>query len=245
MSGPDPYCGETRRLAFFLSYPHPCGYLEREEAISLLADPAFPMQPQVYEYLLEQGFRRNGGQSYRPHCRGCHACVPVRLPVTDFHWSRNLKRVWNRNQDLTMTLRPALFRQDHFELYADYLATRHPGGPMENPDEEGYMGFLTAAWLETLFVEFRQGEKLLMVAVMDMLPHALSAVYTFFDPREAPRSLGTFAILYQVTLAQRWGLPHLYLGYWIAACRKMRYKARFHPMEGLQDGDWGLLDLPR
>lgn len=244
MSGLDPF-GATRRLAFFLSYPHPCGYLGDREAVSLLADPAFPMEPHVYEYLLEQGFRRNGGQSYRPHCQGCQSCMPVRIPVEPFVPSRNLKRVWRRNQDLEILLQPGLFQEEHFALYRRYLASRHPGGPMENPSPDEYMGFLTAPWLETLFIEYRLGDRPVMVAVTDMLPNALSAVYTFFDPDETARSLGTFAILHQVELARRWGVPHLYLGYWIAACRKMRYKARFHPLEGCAAGEWRRLELAR
>jgi len=38
-------------------------------------------------------------------------------------------------------------------------------------------------------------------------------------------------------------LPYLYLGYWIRKSRKMAYKAKFQPIEGLIGGEWrGLLD---
>ena len=40
-------------------------------------------------------------------------------------------------------------------------------------------------------------------------------------------------------------LPYLYLGYWIAQSRKMAYKIKFQPMQGLIDGNWQPLpDLP-
>ena len=76
------------------------------------------------------------------------------------------------------------------------------------------------------------------VAVTDVLPNALSAVYTFFDPGQSARSPGTFAILWQIAEAHRRGLAHLYLGYWIGACRKMSYKERFRPIEAWDGRQW-------
>ena len=76
------------------------------------------------------------------------------------------------------------------------------------------------------------------LAAVDLLDEGLSAIYTVFDPAYEHRSLGTFAILWQVEEAKRQGLPHLYLGYWIAECRKMNYKTRFRPIEALKDGHW-------
>jgi len=63
-------------------------------------------------------------------------------------------------------------------------------------------------------------------------------VYTFYDPAETARGLGTFAILAQLEWAAREGLPHLYLGYWIAEHPKMDYKRRFRPLEILVQGSW-------
>ena len=76
------------------------------------------------------------------------------------------------------------------------------------------------------------------VAVTDITEDALSAVYTFYDPALAARSLGTFAILQQVAWAAREGIPHLYLGYWIDGHRKMDYKRRFQPLEAFDGRGW-------
>ena len=48
-------------------------------------------------------------------------------------------------------------------------------------------------------------------------------------------------ILDLITRAQREGLPHVYLGYWIADTPKMSYKARFRPIEALGPDGWRLL----
>ena len=76
------------------------------------------------------------------------------------------------------------------------------------------------------------------VAVTDFASSGLSAVYTFYDPAMPARGLGTCAILRQIELARAHGLPHVYLGFWIAAHPKMDYKARFRPLELLGPQGW-------
>ncbi|MEN8129966.1 MAG: arginyltransferase, partial [Pseudomonadota bacterium] len=102
---------------------------------------------------------------------------------------------------------------------------------------------LSCSWVNTLFVEFRVDEQLLGIAASDVLPQGLSAVYTFFDPDHDQRGLGTYAVLWQITEAQRRGLDYLYLGYWIESNQKMSYKIRFRPIQGYIDGHWSDLSV--
>ena len=69
----------------------------------------------------------------------------------------------------------------------------------------------------------------------------LSAVYSFYDPLDSKRSLGTYAILWLAERARQLGLPYVYLGYWVPESRKMAYKARFRPSEVLTGGAWRML----
>ena len=93
-----------------------------------------------------------------------------------------------------------------------------------------------------LYLEMRKDNRLIGVATTDLLPHSLSAMYTFFDPAHADRSLGTFAILSQLDLAKRTGRTWLYLGYLVEACRKMNYKRQYLPHERLIQGEWKNID---
>lgn len=229
---------QSHRLQFFISAPETCNYRPGFRARSLFADPLFPKDKALYSALTANGFRRSGAHLYRPCCGRCRACVPVRIPVAAFCMNRNQRRVWAKNRGLTITRRAAGFYEAHFRLYQKYLAARHADGGMDNPSREQYRDFLWTAWSDTLLFEFRLGQTLIAVAVVDQLQRALSAVYTFFDPDHARRSPGKFAILYLVEHARARGQDWLYLGYWIADCKKMSYKIEYQPLECFIQNEW-------
>ena len=226
----------------FLSMPHACSYLSGRTATSLFLDPRQPLDSRQYASFMRLGFRRSGDLVYRPHCRECNACIPVRIPVERFRPNRGQKRVWQRNRDLTVIARAPVFRQEQFDLYRRYQAARHAGGGMDDPDPQKYLNFLVARHIHAVFHEFRLREKLLGVAVTDILPNGLSAVYTFFDPDEKRRALGVHAVLWQIEHARERQLPWLYLGYWIEECPKMSYKGHYRPLEAFLQGHWVRLD---
>lgn len=230
-----------RQLALYLTAEHPCSYLEGLRARTLFLDPLVHLNTVTYQTLVDQGFRRSGSHVYRPACRGCSRCVPVRVPVDDFRPDRSQRRNWRRNAtQFRLVDSPAAFAPDQFALYQRYLATRHPQGAMaEDNSAESYRRFLVDPWGgETLFLELHLGDRLAGVAVTDRLIHGLSAVYTFFDPELAELGPGSFAVLAQIDLARRLGMSYLYLGYWIGECRKMAYKDRFRPIEAWDGQAW-------
>ncbi len=226
------------RVQFYLTAPYACSYLDGLEARSQVAAPAHLIGPAVYDKLIQQGFRRSGYYTYRPHCDSCKRCVPVRVMVDQFQPSRSQRRCNQLNQSLNVSISPLAFNNAHFELYRRYQHSRHKGGGMDLDDSEQYSQFLLSSQVDTSLVEFREGDKLVMVAVVDRLEDGLSAVYTFFDPDMEKNSLGTYAVLWQIELARSLGLDYVYLGYWIEASRKMAYKSSFRPLQGLVDGMW-------
>jgi arginyl-tRNA--protein-N-Asp/Glu arginylyltransferase len=218
--------------------PHACGYYADRVAQNLVIDPLAAEIARVYESALTRGYRRAGGHIYRPACARCQACIPARIPVDDFRPDRSQRRNLRRNADLVIDEQPARFSDEAFALYARYLAGRHPGGGMDDSEREDFVRFLTSPWSPTRFLEFRRDGTLLAVAVTDVTRFGLSSVYTFYDPTLPQRGLGTFAILSQIEATRRLGLPHLYLGYWIAGHAKMDYKARFAPLELMRGARW-------
>lgn len=231
----------SEQVRLFQTLPHSCGYYAERTAQNLVIDPAAPNLDQLYGPALEHGFRRAGGHLYLPHCGTCQACIPCRIDVERFTPDRAQRRCAQRNADLSLAVCAPTYTNERHALYAKYLHQRHPGGGMDDADASDFQRFLTAPWSPTQFLELRLSERLLAVAVTDITAQGLSAVYTFFDPDEAARSLGTYAILCQLELAQQRSLPFVYLGFWIKNHPKMDYKRRFHPLQIRTAAGWQTL----
>jgi arginine-tRNA-protein transferase len=227
-----------RDLKVYTTYPHSCSYLKDQEATTLFIDPRQEMDQLLYSRLSQMGFRRSGDHIYRPHCGRCNACIPARIPVHSFAPNRAQRRTWRRNADLRVERSAHIGDEAAYNLYYRYIEQRHADGDMYPPDRDQYMSFLNDAWDCTRYYRFFAEERLLGIAVVDILTDGLSAIYTFFEPEEERRSLGSYAILWQIEQARRMDLNYLYLGYWIRNCAKMSYKTAYRPLELYTDSDW-------
>ena len=228
-------------LQLYLTGEHDCSYIDGLRARTLFVDPLANIDAERAQWLQQIGFRRSGQHFYRPACRGCQRCVPVRVRVADFEPNRAQRRNTRRNDaDVEFRVRPAQLIPEHYALYERYLLQRHGDGDMaDDVSVETYMRFLLAPWGgETRFFELRIGGRLAAVSVTDVFTDGLSAVYTFFDIDYSDRGLGTYAILRQIAEAKRLGLTYVYLGYWIADSRKMAYKDAFRPLEAWDGRRW-------
>ncbi|MCG8427031.1 MAG: arginyltransferase [Chromatiales bacterium] len=225
-------------LLLYITPEHNCAYLPDRQARTVFVDPNAEKDPWLYQALIDKGFRRSGDMIYRPECDGCQACISVRIPVNSFHPNRSQRRAWKRGSSINVTCRSSDDALTYYPLYEKYIKTRHPNGEMSDTSEAKYLDFLTCHWLECLFFEFNLADQLVAVAVTDVLPSGLSAVYTFFDPDFSHLSLGTYAILWQIERARQLNLKWLYLGYWVPHCQKMAYKNQFTPIQTYIDQQW-------
>jgi len=233
-----------QKLQFYVTTGYTCGYLPNKMAQSLIAAPQHLVDAKVYSGLIQQGFRRSGKFSYRPHCESCQECIPVRIILDQFSPNRSQKRAFKQHNNLTTAILPVGFHEEHYALYVSYQRARHSEekiqdetAPQEN-DVEQYQSFLCQSNVESVMVEFRENEQLKMVSVIDIVRDGISAVYTFYETKNTATSYGTYNVLWQTLWAKELGLPYLYLGYWIRDSKKMAYKQNYQPLEKLIDGEW-------
>ena len=233
---------------FYLTAPSPCPYLpgrqERKVFTHLVGDKA----GELNDLLTHGGFRRSQSIAYRPACDQCHACVSVRVIANEFRPSRNFRKVLARNADLVSESRSAVPTSEQYSIFRAYLDQRHRLGGMADMTVLDYAMMVEDSHVETRLIEYRRRPAdgleaktpgdLIAVALTDILGDGLSMVYSFFEPAEESRSLGTFMILDHIARARRMGLPYVYLGYWIDGSRKMNYKSRFLPQQRLAPSGW-------
>ena len=234
---------------FFLTSPAPCPYLEGQFERKVFTHLVGEKASEMNDLLTLGGFRRSQNIAYRPACESCHACVSVRILTDEFTPTRSMKRIARGNGDLIGTEYTAEPSSEQYSLFRRYLDARHSGGGMSDMTVLDYAMMVEDTHVKSKVIEYRRrgpdsfatgrGEgPLIAVALSDMMSDGYSMVYSFFDPAEDHRSLGTFMILDHIERARRQGFAHVYLGYWVAGSRKMDYKIRFRPQEHLTGNGW-------
>ena len=230
---------QVNDLQFYITPPHDCSYLEKKSARMVFLDPVHRIDVLTLSELSRMGFRRSGDFVYRPECHLCRQCLSSRVPVEDFAMNSAQKKAWKRNQDLSLKITPThQARAEHYALYEQYIFERHADGDMFPPSQDQFEKFLVHSCTESFFLELWLEDELLAVSTCDVLDDGISAVYTFFNPSYAQRSLGVFAILKQIEYAREHALEYVYLGYWVPHSEKMNYKCQYTPFELLIDGQW-------
>jgi arginine-tRNA-protein transferase len=230
------------RQLFYVIGESPCPYLSGRWERKLVTELSGPGADDVYSRLSRGGFRRSHRFAYRPACGGCNACVPVRIRAHDFRLRRGLGRIARHNADLALTWAPPVATGEQFDLFARYIRIRHGDGEMADMAADDYRILVEDTAIDSRLMELRLDGRLLACCIADRVDDGFSAVYSFFDPDENRRSLGTYSVIRLVEETRRLSLPFVYLGYWIAQSPKMAYKARFKPLEALGRDGWKPLD---
>jgi arginine-tRNA-protein transferase len=231
-----------KSLFRYIAPPSTCGYLPDRDW-SLEYEHVDSLTPGEYQQRLAGGWRRFGHLLFRPRCRDCRECLSLRVLVDSFRMNRSQRRVRDRNEnEFRLEIGEPAVSAAKLDLYDRYHAfqAEFKDWPLHPPkDAVEYSQSFVHNPLPTQEWRYYRQDRLVGVGYVDDLPASLSAIYFFYDPDERSWSPGTWNILCLLADAKARRIPHLYLGYYVAACRSMTYKARFRPFELLHpDGKW-------
>ncbi|MHB1304451.1 MAG: arginyltransferase [Acidiphilium sp.] len=234
---------KTTPQFFYATAPLPCPYVPGRTERKVVTELAGAGAEALHDRLSRGGFRRSHNIAYAPVCQGCRSCIPIRVVAGAFTPNRTQRRIAASNAGLLAWEMPPRATSEQFLLFQHYQQARHGDGDMAAMSFHEYRAMIEDTPIETMLVEFRdEQERLVGACLTDRLGDGLSAVYSFFAPDFARRSLGTYAILWLIDRARELGLPYVYLGYWVPESAKMAYKAKFRCAEILTGGNWVDID---
>lgn len=216
--------------------PEPCSYLPDEK---WRFDYRYPkdLDSTKFGELLRRGWRRFGLNVFRPFCDVCRQCRSIRVVVDDFRPSKSERRTMKKNAHIRVVVQPPTISAEHIELYNDFHRdmTERRNWPVRITSPHDYIEHFIGADYEFAreFLYF-DNDRLVGVGIVDETPLGLSSAYFFHDPAWRPLGAGTFSVLTEIEYARSRGIPHVYLGYWIAQNPSMNYKAKYQPHELLE-----------
>jgi len=200
--------------------------------------------PTDLDDLLANGWRHFGTfffrQSLAIHNGSVCSVMPLRVRVADYTPTKSLRRIWSRNADLDVRVRPTAHERTKDELFEkhksrfsenvpnsllDFLSERPATVPCENME----------------FAVYDQS-RLVAVSFLDVGSEAVSSVYAMFDPDESRRGLGIYTALLELDYATRTHRRYYYLGYAYDVPSHYDYKKRFPVEEAFNwNGDWQMI----
>jgi arginine-tRNA-protein transferase len=188
--------------------------------------------------MLERGWRRFGNMHFIPECKTCNECKTIRIDVDKFKFSKSQRRVLNKNKDTQVYVQTPTIPYEHLDLFNKYhkFMTEKKGWQENQIDvDEYHSSYVNGAHDYGKEILYFRDDKLVGVALSDMLESGISAVYCYYDHDYEEFSLGQFSILAQISIAKQSNIPYLYLGYWIKDHFSMGYKQRYKPFEILDN----------
>ena len=216
----------------------PCPYLEDRLACMPLRWQLRSPTPEEFYQSLSEGDRRIGRMLYRTQCPSCNACEPIRIPVNEFKPTKSQRKVWKKNQDLTVRISQAVFTEQRLEMYNRHKIERGLSKTERPMSKQSYENWFLTSCADTREFQYFIDGKLVCVSIVDFGRVDISSVYVFFDPDYSLRSLGTFSALFEVNWMRERGLRYYYLGLYVGDCAHLNYKAKFYPNERRIDDQW-------
>ncbi|TEY03195.1 arginyltransferase [Campylobacter sp. US33a] len=188
--------------------------------------------------LIFRGWRRFGKYFLRPICDGCKECLSLRIDALNFHFSKQYRRILNKNANTKIILKSPYISNEHLFLYDKYhkfMQQKREWKASELSYRQYYNLYVDGAYEFGGELDFYVDGKLVCVDFIDILKDGISSIYCFYDPDFSHLSLGKFSLLSEIKIAQNLNLKYIYLGYYVKNCQSLMYKADYTPNEILRE----------
>lgn len=153
-----------------------------------------------------------------------------------------------------VTLDSDSFTEEKFKLFENYQRNVHHEKPGEI-SKGGFKRFLCNSPIPkhtssdgreigSYHQCYRLNGRLIAMGVLDLLDHAVSAVYFIYHNDFERWSFGKLSAMREAALALEGGYKYYYMGFYIHSCAKMKYKGDYKPQYVLDvdSRDWDPLD---
>ena len=213
-----------------------CSYLQEKEQSThyKMIDNATAVDCQN---LIERGFRRFGKMYFRPICSDCNECQSIKIDVENYTFSKSAKRVLKKAAFISVHTQSPTLSQEHlqlFEKYHLYMKEKKAWQYSQTTAEHYYQSFVSGHSDFGYEVLYFDKEKLIAVDLIDILEDGISSIYFYYDPEYANYSLGKLSMLRQIEYAKVHDKKWVYLGYYVAECPSLSYKADYKPYATLK-----------
>ncbi|HLM02756.1 MAG TPA: hypothetical protein VK400_17015 [Pyrinomonadaceae bacterium] len=201
----------------------------------------FRAAPEQMDALWGEGWRHFGAHFFRYNPgfyeNEIRRVIPLRVRLADFKFSKSQRRVFNKNTDLQVVIRPVEINAEKENLFERHKRRFKSGVPDSIYDflSEVEPAVIPCPALEVSVFEPERRRRLLAASFFDVGKDSISSVYAMFEPSEERRSLGILTMLLEIRYALECGKKFYYSGYAYEGNSYYDYKKRFSALEGY---DW-------
>ena len=190
---------------------------------------AIDVNENEFSSLLEKGWRKFGYYFFRPVCRECRECIPIRILTAKYESTKSMRRILKKNAGAEISIGKGEFTEERYEVFKKHSEIRFN----TTLNKQSFIDDFCISAVPSVFMDYRYDGKLFGVGVVDISSDALSSVYYAFDPDFSKYSPGIFSMLVEIETAGKLDKKYYYPGYYIRGNRSMEYKAKFRPHEWL------------
>lgn len=158
---------------------------------------------------------------------------PTRYRLDEFHLTKSMRRVLNKNRDLEYIVRPLRITPAKEELYHKHHVKRFRATPRQPLAQRyDYIVHNPSTLMEICFFD---AERLVAFSIFEVGDRAVYSNSGSWPMSEHRRGLGTLTILKEIEYARSRNCKYYYLGFYYTQNPAYAYKTRF---PGLELYDW-------